>query len=233
MMRASRISTRARNALFKCFVLDMSATQAAAMSKVSRPCANRYYREYREKIYRALRKAPRFSGEVEIDQAFFGGRGGHDARAQLKALSELPLPRREYERRAKLIRKNMKIQVFGIRQRFGDVYVQIIPKADKNTLMPIIRLVVEEGSTIYTDQWRGFADLKIDGYTHKSINHSLEYSDKKGTHINSIEAFWSYAKRRMAKFNGISRTTWQLHLKECEFRYNHKDDLATALKALL
>lgn len=233
MQRTPRITVKQQNTLFKCFVLDMSATQAAAITKVSRMCANRYYRHYREKIYQSLRKAPRLFGEVEMDQAFFGGRGGLEARDALKKLGELPLSRREYDRRAKLIRKDMKIQVFGIRQRLGEVYVQMIEKADKDTLMPIVRLVVEQGSTVYTDKWRGFVELGLDGYTHRSINHSLEYSDKKGTHINSIESFWSFSKRRMSKFNGISRTTWQLHLKESEFRYNHRADLATALKALL
>jgi hypothetical protein len=32
--------------------------------------------------------------------------------------------------------------VFGILRRGGDVYTQIIEKADKNTLLPIIHLVV-------------------------------------------------------------------------------------------
>jgi len=38
-------------------------------------------------------------------------------------------------------------------------------------------------------------------------------------HINGIEAFWSFTKRRLAKFNGV-KTNFDLHLKECEWRYN-------------
>jgi len=30
--------------------------------------------------------------------------------------------------------------------------------------------------------------------------------------INGIESFWSYAKRRLAKFNGVLRKTFHLHL---------------------
>jgi len=43
-------------------------------------------------------------------------------------------------------------------------------------------------------------------------------------HINAIEIFQSYAKRRLAKFNGMPVRTFYLHLKETEFRYNHRRD---------
>ena len=37
-------------------------------------------------------------------------------------------------------------------------------------------------------------------------------------HINGIESFWSFTKRRLAKFNG-TRANFELHLKECEWRW--------------
>jgi len=43
-------------------------------------------------------------------------------------------------------------------------------------------------------------------------------------HINGIEGFWGYAKSRLAKFRGMSKHTFYLHLKECEFRFNHRQD---------
>ena len=43
-------------------------------------------------------------------------------------------------------------------------------------------------------------------------------------HIDGIESFWSYAKRKLAKFNGVPRQTFHLHLKECEFRFNHREE---------
>ena len=53
------------------------------------------------------------------------------------------------------------------------------------------------------------------------------------THINGIEAFWSFTKRRLAKFNGV-RSTFSLHLKECEWRYKRDhDQLEKGLKALI
>jgi len=43
-------------------------------------------------------------------------------------------------------------------------------------------------------------------------------------HINGIESFRSYAKRRLAKFKGVPRHTFHLHLKECEFRFYHREE---------
>ncbi|MDE4949189.1 IS1595 family transposase, partial [Francisella tularensis subsp. holarctica] len=43
-------------------------------------------------------------------------------------------------------------------------------------------------------------------------------------HVNVIESFWSFSKRRLAKFNGLCDDKFVLHLKECEFRWNNKDN---------
>jgi transposase-like protein len=44
------------------------------------------------------------------------------------------------------------------------------------------------------------------------------------SHINGIEGFWGMAKTRLVKFKGMRRSTFYLHLKECEFRFNHRDE---------
>jgi transposase len=244
--RAPRISKKKQDQLLKCFILDTPASKAAYYFKkmedgtikkitghvdVSRPTANHYYRHFREIIYAASRRAPRFIGDVEMDQSVFGGMGSKHLRAHLAQLRKT-LPYREYQAHAKIARAEHKVNVFGILCRGGNIYVQIIEHADKRTLMPIIRLVVEEGSTVYTDLWEGFADLGIDGYTHHKINHSLEYMNQQGHHANTIESFWSFAKGRLNKFKGVARTTLPLHLKECEWRWN-QEDVGSALKSLL
>ena len=40
----------------------------------------------------------------------------------------------------------------------------------------------------------------------------------------NLENFWGLCKVRLAKFRGISRKTFYLHLKECEFRYNNRKE---------
>lgn len=229
--RSPRISAAKRNKLLKYFAMDLDATEAAKLAKVSRPCANDWYRHFREAIYQDSRRAPRLFGELEMDQTEFGGMGSKRLKTLLARYKKV-LSYEEYQQKAKIARAEHKVLVFGILQRGGLVYTHIIPRADKRTLMPIVRLVAEPGSTIYTDKWRGFNDLGLDGYTHHSINHSEGYVNEKGHHSNTIESFWSFAKRRTRKFNGIARTTLPLHIKECEFRYNNKD-VAAALKKIL
>ena len=160
------------------------------------------------------------SGEVELDESYFGG-----PRKKLHAKD-----RRKRGRGAE-----NKVPVFGIKKREdGSVYTQIIKNASKQELLPIIRRLVKKNkTTIYTDKWKSYDGLVLDGYKHKRINHSKTYSNRKGTHVNGIENFWSFAKRRMAKFNGVSRKTFLLHLKECEFRYNHKHDILELLKVIV
>ena len=45
-------------------------------------------------------------------------------------------------------------------------------------------------------------------------NPSLDEFTKGTAHINGIEGFWGLAKVRLAKFKGLPRHTFHLHLKE-------------------
>ena len=51
-----------------------------------------------------------------------------------------------------------------------------------------------------------------------------EGADRPAKTCNGIESFWSLAKRRLRKFNGLPPArTFNLSLKECEERFNHRD----------
>ncbi|MBT4123847.1 MAG: hypothetical protein HOE40_00275, partial [Candidatus Pacebacteria bacterium] len=61
-----------------------------------------------------------------------------------------------------------------------------------------------------------------------------EFSDGFGHHINGIENFWSFTKRRLQQFNGIRKTHFNIFLKECEWRDNRdKKNLEKKLKLML
>lgn len=207
--------------LIECFATDVSATQAATLAKVNRNTANLWYRHMREKILLYQEEVlGQMSGEIELDESYFGG----------------PKKKKHAADRRKRGRgAENKVPVFGIKKREdGKVYTQIIKNASKQELLPIIkRLVAKDNTTVYTDKWKSYDGLVLDGYKHKRINHSKTYSNRKGTHVNGIENFWSFAKRRLAKFNGVSRTTFLLHLKECEFRYNNKDAMLKILEKII
>lgn len=210
---------RARRKLLACFASDLTASQAAEMTGVNRNTANAWYRNFREQILaHAGRESPKLSGEIELDESYFGG----------------PRKKRHAADRRKRGRgAENKVPVFGVLKRDGRVYTQVIKNASKQQLLPIVRQIVRRKSTIYTDKWKAYDGLVFDGYKHKRINHSKQYSDRRGGHVNGIENFWSFAKRRLAKFNGVSRATFLLHLKECEFRYNHKGRVMETFRAFM
>lgn len=241
MTRPPRIPKKQQRLLFKAFVLDLTAVQASSdakkgrkgMAQVSRPCATRYFRHYRELIYEHSRKAPRFEGEVEVDIGFFSGRAAKKTSALVRRLAGLEPGRIVAQRKTTVKEAAKKQMVLGILRRGGDVYLHPVRRKDRATLEPVIRLVVEQGATIYTDMEKGLSHLKFDGYKHESINHALEYSRPGGIHINGIESFWRECRRSMGKnFRGIPQSTLLLHIKEREFRYNNKD-MAKALKKIL
>jgi len=78
-------------------------------------------------------------------------------------------------------------------------------------------------STVYSDGWGGYDGLVVLGERrHLRVAHGRGEFARGEAHINGIEGFWGYAKSRLAKFRGMSKRTFYLHLKECEFRFNHR-----------
>ena len=85
-----------------------------------------------------------------------------------------------------------------------------------------------------SDGWRGYNGLVDLGYGHFRVDHSRDEFTKGTVHINGIEGFWGLAKVRLAKFKGLPQHTFHLHLKETEWRYNHRhtDKYQTLLRYL-
>ncbi len=61
------------------------------------------------------------------------------------------------------------------------------------------------------------------------VNYGNNEFANKQTYISGIESFWSFAKIGLVKFHGISKNTFNLHLKECEFRFNYRNDNLCAI----
>jgi len=48
-------------------------------------------------------------------------------------------------------------------------------------------------------------------FKHFRVDHSTNEFATGSRHINGIESFWSFAKRRLQKFNGVPAHTFYLH----------------------
>ena len=187
----------------RCFCSDIDATKTAEILDLNRNTINRYFRIFRELIFEKQQDdLTLFFGEVELDEAYFGA----------KRLRGINMPQKRG-------RGTWKQPVFGVFEREGRVYTELIPDAKSATLRKVIRGRVSLESALFTDGWRGYSGLLDMGYEkHFRIDKSKSFSNQNGVHINGIESFWSFTKRRLAKFNGV-KSTFILHLKECEWRW--------------
>jgi transposase-like protein len=59
---------------------------------------------------------------------------------------------------------------------------------------------------------------------HFRVNHGNNEFVRGCRHVNGIESFWGYAKHRLAQFHEVRKDKFELHLKETEFRLNHRHD---------
>ena len=186
------------------FCEDITASKTAVLTDINRNTINRYFNLFRQKIVTSsCGKDGSFFGEIELDESYFGARRVRGKRGRGAA---------------------GKTPVFGVLKRGGNVYVEVVPNCSKIQLMPIIQGKILEGSTVYTDGWKAYDGLILNGYDHYRVFHSHNEFVRGKSHVNGIESFWSFAKRRLAKFNGLTDEKFYLHLKECEFRFNHRHE---------
>ena len=82
--------------------------------------------------------------------------------------------------------------------------------------MPIIRRVVKSGADIYTDGWRSYDALVLYGYNHKKVRHTESEFVNEDAHVNGIKSYWSWTKRRLAQFNGMTQRQFGEYLLESE-----------------
>jgi len=197
-MRKSRLSKIKQDRLIEHFVAGTTARTTAVLVGVNKSTASYYFHRLRELIFKAVEDETPFSGEIEVDESYFGGR-----------------------RKGKRGRGAAgKVPVFGLLKRGGKVYTKIIPNAKATTLMPIMQERIMPDSVVYTDCLSSYNVLDISCFKHYRINHSELFADRKN-HINGIENFWNQAKRHLRKFNGVPTDHFHLYLKECEWRFNN------------
>ncbi len=101
----------------------------------------------------------------------------------------------------------------------------MVESIGEDTLLPLIAKKVVPGSTVCSDTWKAYTGIASRGYVHRLVNHGeRQYTDGKGNHINGLEGFWGYLKRKLASKGGITRSRLPLYLAEYVWRYNHRYD---------
>jgi len=200
----SKISEAKFRQIIRLFVADLDAGQIAEVASLNRNTVNRYLAAIRTRIAEYCANTSPVSGDIEVDESYFGARRVKGKRGR-GALG--------------------KTIVFGLYKRQGKVYTEIVPDCSKATLQAIIRGRVELDSVIHSDSWRGYNGLVDMGYEkHLRVDHGSNEFARGNSHINGIEGFWGFSKSRLTRFKGLPKSTFFLHLKECEFRFNNKNE---------
>ena len=193
------------------FCTDVSALTASKLTVVNRKTSQRIYELLRMRVVEmAIEEARPFTGEVEIDESYFGPRRVRGRRG----------------RAAPAVRRPSSACTSAAAKSFTGV----VKNCSRAELEPIIKGQVLSKTTVYTDGWLGYDGLLLSGYRHRRIHHHENEFARGKNHVNGIESFWSYAKFRFIKLRGVRPEFFFLHLKESEWRWNHRrDNLASIL----
>lgn len=148
----------------------------------------------------------RISGEVEVDETYIGGeRPGPPGRGALG--------------------KVIVVGAVDIRGKYANrVRLKIIPNVSGEALIGFIRSNVIEGSTVKTDDWRGYSGLRVMGYSH-IINTEL-------VHIHRV--FSNLKTWLLGTHHGAVREQHlQAYLNEYTFRFNRRKTPMAAFQTVL
>ena len=204
-IKRTHISESKFRLLLKLFCEDLTATQISKLMRIERKTINRIIQLIRERIVELAEKESCFStGEIEVDESYFGAKRVRGKRGR---------------------GAGGKTKVFGMKKRGDKVYTQVVNNCSAAELVPIIKKLAPSDSTIYSDEWKAYDGLVNAGYKkHYRVTHSNDVFANGRAHVNGIENFWGIAKSRMVKMRGIKREKFNLHLKETEWRFNHRND---------
>jgi len=178
-------------------VAGTPARASAALVGVNRNTARLFYHRMRELIAQRLEQASPFQGEV-LAATNSAGSEGNEGQRQPAA----------------------RVPVFGLIESDGKVHTVVLRDQRPDFVPATAGAGLRLDAIVYADSHLEREALDVSGLRHQRVVGSKR-SPRGRPQFDSVESFWSQAKRHLHRYNGIPRRHFHLFLKECEWRFNY------------
>ena len=149
-----------------------------------------------------------FSGPVEVDETYVGGKRRNMGNKQRKHLTGRgPVG---------------KTAVVGIKDRASNkVSAKVVKHTDSETLQGFVLEHTEPGAKVYTDDASAYDGLP---FHHETVKHSVSEYVRDHVHTNGVESFWSTLKRaHKGVFHKISPKHLNRYVQGFVGKHNARD----------
>lgn len=149
-----------------------------------------------------------FSGPIEVDETYVGGKRSNMSKSK----------RKELEGRGSV----GKTAVVGAKDRAtNQVRAKVVECTDKPTLQGFVLGVAAKDAVVYTDDATAYKGLPRE---HEAVKHSVGEYVKMMAHTNGVESFWSMLKRaHKGTFHKISPKHLNRYVQEFAGKHNIRE----------
>lgn len=164
-------------------------------------------------------------GEVELDEMYLGGRETNKHESKKVAGTQGRSTKTKTPIFGMAERDNF-INEKGEEETFNIVRALKVENTRAETLLPIIKQFVMEGSHLFTDELNSYNCLSKNGYEHSVVFHKQKqfaYSNTEDVLVttNIIEGFWGHFKRMVfGIYHFVSKEYLQRYINEAVYRWN-------------
>lgn len=152
-----------------------------------------------------------FSGPVEVDETYIGGKRANMSNAKRRELADTgrgPVG---------------KTAVVGLKDRAtNQIRTRVVERTDKPTLQGFVIEHTDPGATVYTDEASAYEGLP---FTHEAVKHSVSEYVRGQASTNGVESHWALLKRGyVGIYHKMSPKHLGRYVAEFERRHNVRDE---------
>lgn len=190
----SRLSDAKIRQLFRCFCQEQAAVETASAGKVDRSTADRLFAAVRRRLSEITAScSPYPSQRVELNPEYFSGGGGATRTACM---------------------------AFGLVAREGSVYFQTVSNCTFQQLCQVVEERVGARTTARVEGMMTYECIADRGFGERQFFRCDANDECQRAMINE---FCDITRKRHWRCSGIPDDAFELHARECEFRFNNQN----------